>query len=107
MTRVARIAVLEPVPETRELMERLITRAGHEIVVEDADVVVLEPLGGVPSRTVRMQHPRAVVVVASIVPARPGDPPAAARLLQPFASAELRRAIDSALAEHAGEPVLA
>ncbi len=101
MTFVARIAVLEPVPETRELLERLIARAGHEIVDEDADVVILEPLGRVARRTVRMRHPRAAVVVASIVPPGPGDPPAAARLLQPFVSAELRRAIDAALAQPA------
>ena len=68
----ARICIAEPVAETRVLLERLVRKLGHDVVGPD-------------------DGPDAVLTCAD-------EPGAPASLVHPFSPADLRRALDTALA---------
>lgn len=102
----ARILVAEPHPETRELLERLVARLGHEVVArKDADaaqILVFDPAArwavGM-ARRLRREHGCALIACAT----RPGDLTdgealaTAADLCQPFEPDQLAWAIGQAL----------
>jgi CheY-like chemotaxis protein len=113
----ARVLVLEPGHETRELIERQLSRLGHRLLASDADrdilaeadVVLIEPaLGGPPDRgwaervdAARRCSPRAALIVSSIYPASLSRativPAPTAYLLKPFSLAALEGALRRAL----------
>lgn len=102
----ARILICEPVAETRELMERLVRRMGHELVDLDSlrtvDVLLFEPGSRDGQAIARLLHdvrPAARLVACSHAPERPAVrlPRLFASLLQPFSPADLRRVVDAAL----------
>jgi hypothetical protein len=93
----ARILICEPVAETRELMERLVRRMGHEVVdldsLREVDVLLFEPdspEGRAIARLLGDVRPGARLVACH---ARPPVP--ALRL--PFSPADLRRVVEAAL----------
>ena len=94
----ARIAICEPVAETRELFECLVSRLGHDVVDDGADVVLFEPAGPLSFAEVRARHPGAHILVASIEPppAEPRIERWSAWLLKPFSLAELRKGLETA-----------
>lgn len=106
----ARIAISEPVQETRELLERLLARLGHEVVGsaerEDGpsvDALVFEAgsvAGVAAARRLRVSHPHAGLVACSAAPLGPAlnDLGPLQALVQPFSPAQLARALDGALA---------
>lgn len=123
----ARIVIMEPSFEVRELFALVVMRLGHEAVcydnfrdesLEDADAVLLdldvllvEP--GSPSalaiaQQLRERLPALPIICASIYPRSPEvaalDP--VAYLLKPFALAELEGALENAVAR-TGPPALA
>lgn len=101
----ARVCICEPVAETRELLERLVARLGHEIVPEHqliaADALLFEPgspHGVTLARRVRNHSPETALVAVSAFPLPiSGLPGHVRRLTQPFVPAELARALDGAL----------
>jgi DNA-binding response OmpR family regulator len=106
---VARILIVEPHPDVRELFARVLARLGHETVRledlggDDAAVAaaVLEPAFPGALELARSLRARGVpVVCASIEPCtsevRALEP--VAHLLKPFALRELEAAVDAALA---------
>lgn len=102
----ARVLVVEPVEETRILIERIVTRMGHEIVnaetFRDVDVVFYEPAsraGLALARRVQAERPDVRLVACSAAPPREPvrEPRPFASLMQPFSPAELRRVLESAL----------
>jgi len=111
----ARILIVEPHPEVRDLFVRIVSRLGHEPVVHDGeteephdlDVVLLEPVhwDGVEIARSAQRRSGARVVCVSISP--PSEETLAlgsAYLLKPFSLADLERALLSAL--EPTEPVL-
>ncbi|MCW3011581.1 MAG: hypothetical protein JWO90_1985 [Solirubrobacterales bacterium] len=106
----ARVCISEPVAETRELLERLVLRLGHEIVPEHqliaADALLFEPgsaHGVTLARRARRHSPETALVAVSAVPvAVAGLPGRVHRLNQPFLPVDLERAIDDALASSTG-----
>lgn len=104
--------VTEPHCEVRELLERVVTRLGHEPVnadvraeddFPDADVLLLEPAPPEAlafAQALRRSRPEIPIVCASICPPSPDmmalDP--VVYLLKPFALAELERALETAIA---------
>ena len=97
---------MEPVQETRELIERVVTRMGHEIAGNDAlrdiDVVFYEPAsiaGLALARRVQAERPDVCLVAISAAPPRASvrEPRPMASLLQPFSPGDLRRVLDTAL----------
>lgn len=103
----ARIAIIEPVQETRELLERLLRRLGHDVVgpaddLPAADVLVFEAgstAGVTAARRLRDAHPGIGLVACSAAPVdltltglRPVE-----TLVQPFSPAQLARALRGAL----------
>ncbi len=103
----ARVCISEPVAETRELLELLVVRLGHEVVPEHqliaADALIFEPSsahGVTLARRARRHCPETALVAVSAVPVPvSGLPGRVTRLTQPFAPAELARALDGALAD--------
>lgn len=101
----ARVCISEPVAETRELLERLVTRLGHEVLPEHqliaADVLLFEPSSPQSvslARRARRHCPETPLVAVSAVPvALVGLPGQVQRLTQPFVPTELARALDGAL----------
>lgn len=105
----ARIAVHEPVQETRELLERLLHRLGHEVVIPAGDdparidALVFEAgsdAGRATARRLRDARPGLALVACSAQPvgrALTELGPLEA-LVQPFSPAQLARALDGALA---------
>jgi CheY-like chemotaxis protein len=103
----ARVLIAEPVAETRELLTRLLRRAGHEVLAvqrfRDADLLVFEP-GALRARLiaelVRARVPSCALLACA---AEPGSRPAArgtvadAQLAQPFTPPELLDAVQAAL----------
>lgn len=103
----ARVLVVEPVEETRELIEALVRRMGHEIVSTESfrnvDVVFYEPAsraGVALARRVQTERPEVRLVACSAAPVRTDT----ARTLRPFASlihpfspSELKRVLEAAL----------
>jgi hypothetical protein len=111
---VARVCISEPVAETRELLERLVVRLGHELLPEHqllAAELLFEPgsaHGVTVARRARTHCPQTALVAVSALPvAVAGLPGRVHRLTQPFLPADLARALDGALAEaHAGAQTL-
>ena len=100
----ARVCISEPVAETRELLERLVLRLGHEVVPEHqlvaADALLFEPgspHGVTLARRARVHCPDTALVAVSALPVA-GLPGTVHRLTQPFLPADLARALDGALA---------
>jgi len=107
------VVIAEPVPETRELLARLVTRRGdapalwlpHDGLGPDApsvvDLLLFEPLSALGREAlahVQAIHDHAIrvaVTVASTV--LPEDHGADHVLLQPFSPKDLGRVIDAAL----------
>lgn len=111
----ARILVLEPHPEVRDLFGRIARRLGHDAVLADGlaefdassiDVVIVEPaVAGALERAQEVAETGgAAVVCVSIYPPSEhalGLNPVA-YLLKPFSLVELERALSVAIG--AGEP---
>jgi hypothetical protein len=102
----ARILICEPVNETRELMERLVRRMGHEVVDLDSlrtvDVLLFEPDsrdGQAIARLLGDVRPAAKLVACHATPPAPALrlPRLFATLLQPFSPTDLRRVVEAAL----------
>jgi hypothetical protein len=99
----ARILICEPVEETRELLERLVRRMGHDIVSLDelrtVDVLLFEPesrAGLALAKLLLEVRPEASLVACSAQPPRTQLtlPRLVASLLQPFSPADLARVLD-------------
>jgi DNA-binding response OmpR family regulator len=108
----ARIFILEPEPELRELLARVVRRLGHEPVtlgertageIAAGDVLILEPGDG-PSyeaaADVHRRLPAVPIVCVSVLSEVPGnaeelDP--VAHVMKPFRLADLERALRKAL----------
>ncbi|MTD46722.1 hypothetical protein GKE82_21120 [Conexibacter sp. W3-3-2] len=109
----ARVAIFEPVQETRELLERLLRRHGHETVTADAaldpadaDALVFEAgcaSGVALARLLRAARPDVALVACSPVPQPHGVAGLAPLelLVQPFSPAQLGRAVSVALSRPA------
>jgi len=109
----ARIAIHEPVQETRELLERLLLRLGHDVVPAgpdpdvqhdvEVDAFVFEAgsvAGLAAARRLRDARPHVGLVACSARPLglRLTELGRVEALVQPFSPAQLRRALDGALA---------
>ena len=115
----ARILILEPNAEIRELFCRLVVSLGHEAVVRDdlvaddassIDLVLLEPADHERlafAAALHARRPELPLVCASIYPRIPAasalDP--AAYLTKPVSLAQLSRALDDASAPGLGAQV--
>jgi hypothetical protein len=108
------VLVVEPVEETRVLIERLVTRMGHEVVgsqtLRDVDVVFYEPAsraGLALARRVQAERPEVRLVACHAAPLRngPREPRPFASLLQPFSPGDLKRVLEAALLGGAPRPV--
>lgn len=109
----ARILISEPHDDVRRLLERMVTRLGHEPILvrvaaseqlQSADVLVVEPAaptGVVLAQATRMVNPTLPLICASV-----DAPPTelaelgvvfAATLLKPFTAQQLGDAIEGAL----------
>ena len=102
----AQVLVVEPVHETRELIECVVRRMGHEIVSTESfrnvDVVFYEPnsiAGRALALRVQAERPEVKLVACSAAPVRGPvrGPLPFASLLQPFSPRDLRRVLESAL----------
>jgi hypothetical protein len=101
---VATIRIVEPDPETRTLLEILVTRLGHTL--DDTivpDLLIIEPAGpGAPDivRELRAHRPELPVVAVTILSPGPElSAVAATRCVQkPVSGRRLSQAIDHALA---------
>lgn len=100
------VCVAQPVLETRELLERLVVRLGHDVVGPDgvfaADALVFEatsPESAELARSVAAARPHVALIACSAFPVDVGAlPVGATALTQPFAPADLARALSGALA---------
>jgi CheY-like chemotaxis protein len=100
----ASVLVVEPHPEVRELLVRVVRRLGHEVVEDrgssQVDVVVLEPAADGALEGVAPALDRgAALVCVSILPPAPGPrhPSLVAHLQKPFSLAQLERALSHAV----------
>ena len=104
----ARILIVEPHPDVRELFARVVGKLGHETVrLEDCEgddaavaAAILEPAAPGADEVARRLHAAGVpIVCASIEPPRPEirELEPVAYLLKPFALGELEAAIAAAL----------
>ena len=106
----AKILIVEPHAEVRDLLVRIVARLGHESVsyagaaahdLADIDVVLLEPaaLDGLEAARAARAASGAAVVCVSIYPAseeaRALDP--VTHLMKPFSLLDLERAVLAAL----------
>jgi DNA-binding NtrC family response regulator len=109
----ARILISESHDEVRRLLERMVTRLGHEAIVfrvtvpqqpTYADVLVVEPatpVGAVHAQAMSMVDPSLPIICASVI----APPPElaqlgvlfAASLVKPFTLEQLGAAIEEAL----------
>jgi len=108
---VARIFILEPEPELRELLARVVARLGHEPIqhveatsdVEVGDVVIVEPgdeKAYAGALAIHRRLPEVPIVCVSVYSEVPGDAKAldpVAHVLKPFRLAEVERAIETAV----------
>jgi CheY-like chemotaxis protein len=104
----ARILIVEPHVEVRELLERVVRRLGSEpvrpspdLVLREIDAAVVEPAGPRGEEAVRALHEAGVpTVYVSIYPPTPEirEYRPLAYLLKPFSLAELEEAILAATA---------
>jgi len=106
------VCIAEPVPETRELLARLVARRGDRAALwlphdglgpdhdSDIDVLLFEPLSTVGRHAllhVRERHDRAVrIAVTDAHDLLPDDHGGHHLLVQPFAPQELVRVLDAA-----------
>jgi len=110
---VGKVLICEPHPEVRELLQRIVVRLGHEPLLEDArlqmvDAILLEPAHA-PSveraRAFRAVDGDTPIVCTSIefpdAGSRRLDP--VAFLIKPFALPDLERALGEALAKSNGD----
>jgi CheY-like chemotaxis protein len=103
---VARIGIIEPQQEVRDLFAHVVARLGHELVEgvpEDVDLLLVEPADPAAlaaAASLRSRRPDLPIVCASILPQMPEARALApaAYLLKPFALAELGAALTAALA---------
>jgi two-component SAPR family response regulator len=103
----ANVLVVEPVHETRVLIEQLVRRMGHEVVSTEAfrnvDVVFYEPAsraGVALARRVQAERPEVRLVACSAAPVRTDSARSLspfASLMQPFSPGELKRVLEAAL----------
>lgn len=102
----AQVLVVEPVAETRELIELVVRRMGHDIVstesLRNVDVVFYEPesiAGRALALRVQRERPTVRLVACSAAPSEQTDrgPRPFASLLQPFTARDLRRVLEAAL----------
>jgi CheY-like chemotaxis protein len=109
----ARILISEPHDEVRRLLERMVTRLGHEPIpvgipapqqLQSADVLVVEPAaptGAVLAQAACIVNPSLPLICASVT----ASPPELAELgvvftaalVKPFTAEQLRVAIEEAL----------
>ena len=100
---------MEPVEDTRVLIERVVTRMGHRVVggesLRDVDVVFYEPdsiAGLALARRVQQEQPEVRLVAISAAPGAEQAPERAPRpfasLLQPFSPSDLKRVLEAAVA---------
>jgi CheY-like chemotaxis protein len=106
----ARIAIAEPSPEVRTLIEAVVRELGHEPVAVEpggelppCDVLVAEPgspLGRDAAARLRAERPGTPLVLVSIYPRGPETAALApaAHLLKPFRLADLEAALRDAVA---------
>jgi hypothetical protein len=104
---VARVLICEPHPEVRELLRRIVVRLGHEPVLDDADLGVVDAILLEPAHAPsveRAQAFRATDGDTPIVCASIELPDAGSRrlgpvayLIKPFALPELEHALKRAL----------
>jgi CheY-like chemotaxis protein len=103
---VARVLVVEPVEETRVLIECLVRRMGHEVVSTESfrnvDVVFYEPAsraGEALARRVQAERPEVSLVAINASPPRGAarEPRPKASLMQPFSPGDLRRVLEAVL----------
>jgi CheY-like chemotaxis protein len=107
----AQILILEPHPEVRDLLVRIVRRMGHDPIVPEgsrdaelpvADVILLEPAEGEAltlAGAVRDRHGPSVVCVSIYPPSESAlalEP--VAYLQKPFSLLELERALVTAIA---------
>jgi CheY-like chemotaxis protein len=106
-----RVLILEPDPEVRELISRVVSRLGHEPlaparlparVPSGVDAVFLEPAWAPAlelAGRLRERNPKLPVVFESIDPASPGLPSLTPvrHLLKPFGLRVLEQAIEAVL----------
>jgi len=110
---VGKVLICEPHPEVRELLQRIVVRLGHEPLLQDArlqmvDAILLEPAHA-PSveraRAFRAVDGDTPIVCTSIefpdAGSRRLDP--VAFLIKPFALPDLERALGEALAKSNGD----
>ena len=103
----AKIAVIEPDPQLRELFDQVVEALGHEAVADGpCDLILVEP--GWPrgrSRAVRLleEHPGLpVICVSSRTPDAWAGEVSTAFVFKPFGLQELRDAIANTLPGEAG-----
>jgi len=105
----ARVLIAEPYPEVRELLSHILTRLGHETVLQSSgnaprgiDLLLAEPASPGTlelAQSLRAQRPELPIVVVSFLP-QPATWTAlapAAYVLKPFTVVELEAAVESAL----------
>src|SRR5207253_8646581 len=110
----ARVLIAEPYPEVRELLSHILTRLGHETVLQSnenaprgIDLFLAEPASPGTlelAQALRAQRPELPIVVVSFLP-QPATWTAlspAAYLLKPFTVVELEAAVESALVARRG-----
>jgi CheY-like chemotaxis protein len=116
----ARILISEPHDDVRRLLERMVTRLGHEPIVVgvptpeqlmSADLMVVEPaapVGAVLAQAACIASPSLPLICASVAAAPPELAELgvvfAACLLKPFILRQLAAAIDEALVARPGHP---
>lgn len=105
--------MLEPVEDTRVLIERVVTRMGHRVVggesLRDVDVVFYEPgsiAGLALARRVQREQPQVRLVAITATPPVESDraPRPFASLLQPFSPADIRRVLEAAAVGGVAQP---
>jgi hypothetical protein len=102
----SRVLISDPVAETRELLERLVRRMGHDIVgverLEAVDVLLFAPDSPPDlalARRLLRARPDARLVACSTAPQHPPDlPRLVGSLLHPFSPADLERVLADATA---------
>jgi CheY-like chemotaxis protein len=106
---VARVLICEPDPEVRELLERIVTRLGHELVPDDAALGDVEAIVVEPAHAPSIERAQAFRAVAGDVPVICAsiDFPnggtkrlqPVAHLVKPFGLPEIEAALMQALAQ--------
>jgi hypothetical protein len=103
------VLICEPHPEVRELLKRIVTRLGHEPVLDDAALGDVEAIVVEPAHTPSVERAQAFRAVAGDVPVICAsiDFPnggtkrlqPVAHLVKPFALPDIEAALTQALAQ--------